>query len=316
VIDAAAIGTPIRSIAIAGASATVLDGSALVVGQPLDAAAIAAEIRRLWRLGVFDDVAIRAHARDDGVAIEIAVRERPVIASVDFAPATVDPWRLRRLRTMVGAIHDPGRVRRTATRLEESLRGDGHWHARVAVTERAGPRGVALCVAIAPGRRYIIDRIEFPGRAALDHAALAGRIAHDTVNRRGGAFRPDLLDLDLVQLEAAYWDAGHAMVRVRKPFVRVDERRARITVIIPVDEGPTFTVGKIAFTGVAAGDEATYRARLAIRSGMRFSRSALRDAFERVRALEKERGRPGNLTPITDVDVNRRRIDITIEVTP
>jgi outer membrane protein insertion porin family len=319
-------GWAIMGVELGGAAtldAQLRPGITLRVGDRLDGDAVAAELRRLWQLGLVDDAVARAVGVAGGVKVELEVRERGVIGAVGFDRregwTAADEPRLRRLRSLAGVIDDPGRIRRTARRLEDELRTAGHWKALVTATRRRGEAGqVAVCVVIEPGQRYRLAPVEFPGAARIPATKLAALIAHDdgAINAAGGAYRADLLDLDLLRIQAEYFDVGHVEVRVGTPVSVVDERQGRIRLTIPVKEGAQYRVGEIRVTGVDATTAAGYARQIRLRAGAVFVRRTLAEDLEAIRAAEVKAGRSGMVTPLTHLDAERATIGLTIEVTP
>jgi outer membrane protein insertion porin family len=317
-------GRPITAVTVTGAptlAGELAREVALAPGDTLTRAAVADQLRRLWAIGLVDDAAAHVTAAGaHGVVLELRVRERARIRAVTIERrGDVADRRLRRLRALEGVIDDPGRSDRTAHRLEDDLRNLGHWRAAVATRRRAAAGGgVELCVGIAAGPRYVIASIGFPGSAAMPTARIAAELArgNGAINAVGGVYRGDLLGDDLERILAAYHDLGHVMAKFEQPRFTVDERRARIAIEIPVDEGDRFTMGAIDVTGVDAARAARYRALAGLAPGAVFSRSALRAGIDRIAAAEQRDGRPGAVEPITHLDVERRTIGIELEVAP
>jgi len=294
---------------------------ALHAGDPLDRGAIDDQLRQLWRLGLLDDARAEVEPTGaDGVRVALVVHPRAIVTGLDLdIRGSLEPAKLRRLRALAGVLDDPGRARRTAQRLEDELRGDDHWHARVVAVDRKADDGsIRLCVGVDAGRRYQIKHLRFPGALALDPRQLAAMVKQrdGRINAVGGAYRADLLDADLLRIQAAYFEIGRVMVHVGAPVMTVDEAHATIDVSIPVEEGKKFAIGAIAFTGVAPELVASYRTLLGVREGTVFARMALATGLERIREAERKAGRGGNVEPMTSIDVEAARIDLTLEVTP
>ena len=320
-------GRSIVKVAVRGPAVLAdanLDGAiGTKAGDVFDPQAIARDVRRLWRLGVASDVRVDATPEAGGVAVVFAVDAAPLVRTMTIDPVPLDDGddgaREAHLRAMAGAIYDPMRLHRAGHRLEEELKSSGHMKALVAVrARRAGPGLVDVCVASAPGPRYVIDRIEFPGARRIEAGTLRAlvRRASGKIDAPGGAYRAELLDEDLPKIDAAYYDAGMVMVKVGAPQVVIDERRARVVVKVPIVEGSVYKLGAIAWKGVAPGDLARYRRELGVKSGDVFTRSAVAAGLDRLRSLERDRGRTGDVTPETAVDPARAVIDLTIEVAP
>src|SRR5690349_20181708 len=316
-------GLPITSVALIGApnlGEALRAAIVLSAGEPLDPDAVGDQLRRLWQVGLIDEAAARAIPDGDGVRVELVVHERAIIAGLDLdVRGALEPGKLRRLRALAGALDDPARAHRTAQRLEDELRTEGHWRARVvAVDRRTADGDVRLCVGVAAGPRYRIASVRFPGARAIGGGRLRALIAQQNgdINAIGGAYRADLLDLDLQRIQAEYWDAGRVMVKVGAPVADIDDAHATIDLSIPVDEGKQFSVGSVGFTGVAPALVPAYRSLLGVREGAVFERSELAAGLDRIRDAEVQAGRTGNVQPVTSIDMETARIDLMLEVTP
>jgi outer membrane protein insertion porin family len=322
--EPALAGLPIVRVAVRGpaslADANLAGALATKVGDVFDREAIDRDVRRLWRLGVVSEVRIDATRERLGVAITFVVDAAPLVRTMTTDPVPDDDGaREAHLRAMAGGIYDPMRLHRAGHRLEEELKSIGHMKAAVAVrARRAGPGLVDVCVAAAPGPRYVIDRIDFPGARRIDQDALRAlvRRASGDIDAAGGAYRAEMLDEDIMKIDAAYYDAGMVNVKVGSPVVVIDEGRARVVVKVPIVEGDVFRIGAIAWKGVAAGDVARYASELGVKSGDVFTRTALATGLDKLRSLERDRGHKGDVDPATAIDTTRHVIDLTIEVAP
>lgn len=316
-------GEKVVEVELIGAS-TLADrlrpGIVLAPGDVLTRRAIRDEIRRLWQLGLIDDAAVRVVRVAGGVKVELVVHERGLIAGVDIERhGRIADLRLRRVRSLAGVIDDPARAQRTARRLEDELRTDGHWKAQVIARRRRTADGeLRLCVGIAPGPRYQLAAVTFPGATALKPKQLAQLIAqaNGAINAVGGAYRADQLDVDLQRIQAAYYEIGHVMIQVGEPVTVVDDKQARIRLSIPVTEGKRFKIGKVELKGVDPALVPGYRALLGIQPGTVFVRTALAEGMARLREAERKAGRSGEVTPLTTVEVDTATIGLTLEVAP
>ena len=67
------------------------------------------------------------------------------------------------------------------------------------------------------------------------------------------------------------------------------------------------------FTGALAADQATYLRLLGQRTGAVFSRSAMMQGFERIRAMQEKLGKPiKEIAPDTDIDAEKKTVALTI----
>ncbi len=286
----------------------VLAVTELKPGARVSRAAIADDLKRIWALEAFADVAARLTPARRGVALDWIVIERPrvgrVVVDGGHAP--------RRVLAMRGGVHDPVRVSRVAEAVRLQLEHQGHLRARVKTgARRAGDR-IDLCVAVRPGPRFLVGRVEFPGsgRVAADELRRQLHTRDGHINAPGGVYRADLLAADQPYLLALYYERGMIDARVGEPKVTTDGRR--LVISIPVHEGPVYRLGKLAVSGAPAAERARLLGSLA--PGQPFARSRVAEAETRMRDWLQARGRPDQVQPITAVDAARRTIDITFEL--
>jgi len=288
------VGT-IASIAIEGAPAIapLLRGVIEThTGEALAEAPLAADLRRLWALGVLADVRVDARATAAGIAVVFAVTPEPPIAAVHGADAP----ELRRLRYLAGAPFEPRRIARIAGEIEAAYVRDGHVDARVEVRRRRSHE-VELCVDAKPGPQVTIRSLTFPGSHAVPEVTLLGVLHGKGVNHPGGTYDAGALERDNLWLLAEYFDRGMLEARVDPP--RVTRRGDRLDIAIPVSEGPVFRIGALRGFVLPRG----------VASGEVFARSKL---VAGLNALDEQLD--ATVTPITKLDTDARRVDMTFTV--
>lgn len=128
-----------------------------------------------------------------------------------------------------------------------------------------------------------------------------------------GALSQEALDRDVLVLSAFYLDRGYANVKVGTPEVRL----SRNEISIPIEEGPMFTMGAVAFTGDLTGGLQHHLAMLQARPGITFSRTMIADDRETLSTYYQDNGyADANVIPLTTVDLSNHTISLTFEITP
>ena len=262
------------------------------VGMELSVAPLAADIRRLWKLGVIEDARV---AVDEGDVTFVLTPRRLVTSVVQKGGDELAQSRFRRL---AAAPFEPSRIRRMAEALQESYIREGRLDAQVEARQRVHATGVDICVATNPGPRITIAKLEFPGAKAVSEQALR-KILHGkeaNVNRPGGAFDEAALAYDEIFLQLEYWERGYAQISIGKP--KVTRHGKRLHVAIPVTEGPLYRIGTV-----------TAPVPVTLRRGEVFRRSRVVKVME-----ELQKHSVTNVLPQTHIDQEARIIDITYEV--
>jgi outer membrane protein insertion porin family len=136
-------------------------------------------------------------------------------------------------------------LRRRARALEERLRRDGQFEARVdpePPTWDAATNTVSVTLQVTQGPRY---QVELRGVAALRESRLTGRL---TFADAGVADEGEIAT-SARQLEAAYREEGYHFVRVSGVLESLGETPV---IVFDVTEGPRVTVESVELTGSAA----------------------------------------------------------------
>lgn len=272
------------------------------VGQRFAEAPIEADLAALATLGVLASVA--AEIEPATATLTYAVAPAPIIGRVyGIAP---DTEHLGRLDYLAGSPYDAQRVQRIAAAIERAYVRDGHLDARISVA--TSPATHDLCVRAIPGPRVTLDAVRFPGASHVPEAALLAHLrtagATDRTNHVGGVYAPELLDLDRLRLAAdELWERGMALGTVGEP--RLERHGAHhATLVIPVDEGPVFTIGAIAVPPLFPPPPGLER-------GDRFARSHVEAAQG---ALQELVGDRGTVAIATAVHADRAQIDLTFSI--
>lgn len=312
------------------------------VGEVFERAAVAADIRRLWRLEVLADVQVLMIPESDGVALTYRVAERPLIGDISVIvdgrarrPDNADRhW--RRIWLMRGGVYEPWRLRRAADYALSRYRDDGHLRARarVATGPEFGPesdvggelgRGVrsagsapmSVCFAAELGPKYQLQDIAFTGNQKLSDQTLRAELqnAEGKVNVRGGRYRPDWLVRDLVRVQALYYERGYLTAELGAPELELDDERSVARVVVKVEEGPQFRYGAIEIVGEPAGPRSGYRKLFAGRPGDVFVRSQVMAWIRELERRERTAGRESaRVTPLTEVHRERQVVDLRIQI--
>ena len=272
-------------------SATLRAAVKTRAGQTFGDAPLKEDVRRLWALGMLEDVALEAR----GGEVAFVVAPSPRVFDIELHAA--DRNSVRRFALLRGAPFEPRRIDRMAEALRTLHVRAGRLDARVTVGRKSRRTGVGLCVAVEPGPQVTVDSIAFPGRRAVPASVLVKAM---TGYQRGGLYDEAALQIDELRVSAEYWDRGYANVRVGSH--KVVRTGTKLRIEIPITEGDLYRIGSI---------RAPYARGLAlpIQRGDLFSRTKIADARDLV---AKHLG-ASHVVPLTKIDVDRRTIDLTFE---
>lgn len=286
----------------------------LRAGAPLDTDAVTRDLRALLELEAVENVSIEAERAGDDVVLRYVIQERRLVGDVTYRGHTpAGHW----VPLAKGELYDAARVARMRADLERNLAASGHLHARVDPRQRAESEHVDLCFVVDAGPKFVVDRIAFSGNQQIPHRELAP-LVHSHANRAnatGKPYREDLLEADLMHVQALYYERGHLGVKVgpvrAMSSVDPDGKRGHVIVDIPIQEGPVYRIRKLHFAGVDPRAAAEYDARLGVKVGDVFNRTKVVSGLAEIRKVHHV-----ELTPRTDLDPGRGEIDVVFDVKP
>jgi outer membrane protein insertion porin family len=269
-------------------------------GMDIVEAPLGDDLKKLFRLGVVEDASVEF----DGGTVRFVIVPRKTIHEVTRVGG--DTLAQARFRQLEDTTFEPARLRRMADALRDSYVREGRLDAQVEARQRTHERGVDVCVAIEPGPRITISKLEFPGRKAMPKAKVIDAMTKNGLNRVGKLYDEVTFEHDELLISALYWDHGYANVRVRP---RVITRKGKhVEIAVPIEEGPIFRIGKMEAS--SAGIPIALPKVLPIKPGDLFSRSKIVDA----RTVMEQKPGAGYVLITTKVHVDKRTIDLHFEI--
>jgi len=264
-------------------------------GQAYSDDAVRRGIRKLFALGIFEDISTERDEHDGVVDIIIRVQERPRIAKFVFngnvKKSTSDLE--KKLFIRVGEAYSPAAVHTQIDTLLKLYTDDGY--AQAAITPFADTledgHAVAVRFEVHEGEKVKISDIEIVGVTAFQTKVLRKQLkTKQTGMFGGGELKDENFDLDNQKIEAYYHNHGYKDARVIGHEFKPGDTPKHLTYVITVDEGQHYRFGKITWSGatVVPQDELsrTWRPRM----WSEYDASAVEHAQGDVYAAYAERG--------------------------
>ena len=291
--DAAHQGAPIvRSIDVQYTGpatisrARVLAQMRTKVGLPYSDTVAEDDIRTLYNTGQFQNVRIFGQPEGDGVKVIVVVQTRAMLNEIQIDGATrISPKKLR--KNLGVKLNTPLReedLEKGRQKIVETYQA--HGFNDVDVTVHVEPidatRGTSRAVyTVNEGIKGSITSVRFEGNAHFSDRVLRKQMKTRQktifafVDKSGRLDETQLQD-DLQKIREFYQNHGYVDVAVR------DVRKERtsggaLQIVIVVDEGPLYHVGKISFVGYKATNEQKLRALLKMKEGDVYSAKAIKD---------------------------------------
>jgi outer membrane protein insertion porin family len=281
------------------------------VGQPFDEQAIDADMRALWADGRVEDVMVTREQQGARSALVYTVRMRPRVVAFDVElvgdagkalngvvlerPSTADP---RSLKAMVSAA-----VRQ--------MYAQGYRHVRIDHEIKPREGGVAIALRVEPGPRAVVKGVRFVGPGP-DRARELSTVL---LTAPGEPLAQDKLERDVLMVQANAYDHGLLEVQVDEPEIIETGGGAAVEVVLRVNEGPVYRLGKVTFKGDLIGPVATYERDLwTSKKGAIFSRSVVAADIDRIKRFHESRGSLVEVTPETQIDKAKGTVDLTLQI--
>lgn len=263
--------------------------------QPFSADRLAEDARRLLRTGKFVDVQTRLHFENGQLIVTFSVRERSVIASIDFVGNK--KYSDRRLRKKidldVGEPMNRFAVQQAGDAIAQTYKDAGYADVQVLIDENLLRAEQRLVFNIEEGSRVRVKKIKFEGNEAFADKLLKPKITtkrHIPIFRTGD-FNPDRAESDAAAIQNFYRDQGYLDARVSYRSESTGSGGDLILTYI-IEEASLYTAEEISFEGNRAftRDELQAMIRLEPDNTMR------RDFLEKdLATLKEEYGRIGYL---------------------
>jgi outer membrane protein assembly factor BamA len=156
-----------------------------------------------------------------------------------------------------------------------------------------------------------VSAIAFDGRKVLAERELLAAV-HSHV---GEPWRQDVVERDELLLTEVAFDHGLITAKVHAEPV-TPTADGRVTLRFTLEEGPVFTIGALSLKGVPAADQKHLLDSLETRPKQTFVRSQIKRDLQRLEHSGRAHGVTLEVTPVTQVDTAKKKVDITFELTP
>src|SRR5438309_4213316 len=291
--DAAHQGAPIvRSIDVQYTGPATISRARVLaqvrtkIGLPFSDIVAEDDIRTLYNTGQFQNVRIFGQPEGDGVKVIVAVQTRTMLNEIQIDGATrISPKKLR--KNLGVKLNTPLReedLEKGRQKIVETYQA--HGFNDVDVTVHVEPidatRGTSRAVyTVNEGIKGSVTSVRFEGNAHFSDRVLRKQMKTRQktifafVDKSGRLDETQLQD-DLLKIREFYQNHGYVDVAVR------DVRKGRtssgaLQIVIAIDEGPQYHVGKLSFVGYKATNEQKLRAVVKMKEGAVYSAKAIKD---------------------------------------
>jgi outer membrane protein insertion porin family len=224
-------------------------------GNLFSEADLSSDIKAIYKMGYFDDVAADVIGTPEGKIITFILKEKSLIAEITFkGNKAIDRGEIEGALTFkVRQILNPEKIVTSIEKIKSLYDNKGYYNAEIKHTvEKVRGKDIRVIIDITENERLYIKKIAFEGNHAFTDKELKNMM---TTTEWGilhfftdsGVLKKDQLKQDTGKLNAHYLNHGFINAQVGDPEITYDKKG--IYVKIPIVEGKQFKVGKVDITG-------------------------------------------------------------------
>lgn len=235
------------SIRVVSADGKVLQadprGLAVQAGHPLDAEQVASSIRSLYRSGNYADLRAVTYAEGEGVRLDFVARQNFYFSQVLIHGLKAPPTEASAVASMqlsLGQTYREQDVKDAATRLQDTLREEGLYQAKLSVEEQPHPetRELDVVVNLNPGPRVRVKKIDLINNSEYRDSEILARFKL----RPGSELTIGRVQSGMDRIRKFLEKRGHLSAGVSARRGEYDPADNTLALVVEVTEGPRVTV--------------------------------------------------------------------------
>ncbi len=292
------------------------------VGDVFNEALLSEDLQAIYAMGWFDDVRVEVEKTVDGNTVIFIVKEKPTIREINFAGNMVldDDTLKENVDITSGSILNIFKIRRNI-KIIESLYKDKNYH-NVKVIYKIDPlenNQANLEFAIEEGEKVRIKTITFDGNSAYDSDELKKLMETSEKGffswlTSSGELNNENLQQDIFKLTAYYQNNGYAEARVGEP--EVEYKDEWIYIVIKINEGPRFKMGRIDLSGDFIVPKKELIKSVRVGEEVYYNRNVIRQDVLTLTDIYADKGYAhADVVPEIKTDPEKLTVDITFHIT-
>lgn len=253
------------------------------VGAPLSSATVRDDIKKLYKLGLFEDVTADTERTPEGVILIYRVKEKPIVADLrirgnkDIKSDKI----LEVIDVKEGRIIDLNKVKQSQEAISALYSQNGLVGTVVDYSiEPEGEGSVSVTYQIKEGKKAYIKKVIFVGNEKLKTKIVKKGLYSKPKGMfsfisKKGLYNQQEIDNDSERIRVTYIDNGFLDVKVSKPEITYSDEEKGYIITFKIDEGDQYKVSDLSFVGDMIVPEEELRAILELKSGEIFRGSLL-----------------------------------------
>jgi outer membrane protein insertion porin family len=214
-------------------------------GAVFQAKELSEDLKRVYKMGFFDDVRIEAEDGTEGKSVVFKVKEKPTIRKITFEGNDVydDDEILKNVTLNTGSILNIFRIKENIKRIEDLYKEKNYHTVQVTYRVESLENNQAdLEFVVAEGKKLLIRSIDFKGNSRFTDEELKKLMK---ISEKGffswitssGELNREDLEQDMGRIQAFYHNKGYIEAKVDQPEVAFEEDRISIAVKLKSKRG-------------------------------------------------------------------------------
>lgn len=291
--------------------------------EPLSTQQLRKDLRSIYEMGFFTDVIVDVKDAEGGKEVIFIVVEKPSIRNIGISGnAKIEASKIReKIDIAPGAILKMEQLKQTADSIKELYSSKAYYRAKIEhrINYLDGNQ-VDVEFIIEEGEKGYIKKIRFHGNKHIGARKLR---KYMRTKKKGwfwwitkrGIWDDEMLDADLQNLQALYFDDGYIQVKIDKPEITISKDGKSIYIDITIHEGEQFKIGEIDFKGDILTTRKKLQEQLDLKTGEVYSASVLQKDIRKITDLYADEGYAYvDITPLTSKDSEKRIIHLTFDI--
>lgn len=303
---------------------TVFEAFPVSSGEQVDSKTLALATRKLFKMGLFDDIKL---LRDGNVLI-VQIIELPTITKIEItgnkaiqSDALLDG--LKQSGLAEGLVFKRSTLERIALELERQYVAQGRYDAKITTEVESLPRNrVALNIKVKEGSIATIESINIIGNHAFDVATLRKQMQLQTAGfwsfySSDNKYSREKLAADLEKIRSYYLDRGYIRFNIESTQVSISPDKEGVYITINLSEGEVYNINEVKLAGNLILKKEELERLLLLKKDDVFSRQRVTYTNE---LISKRLGNEGytfaKADGIPKIDDENRLVDLTFFVEP
>ncbi len=267
------------------------------VGDPFSSLVFDQDLKKIAE--DYDQVDPAISQDSAGLHITLKVWARPSISSIQWEGNTHIPTKTlqKELSIKKGAIFNVTSFNQSLQKVREYYLKQGYFesHITYTVSHKKEDNSVDISLSVYEGSPGIIDRLQFEGFTSQEESDVLSKLYTSTYNRLvswftgSGTYKEEMVEQDLLTMTSYFQDKGYADARVHIESLP-SPKEGRIILVIHVDKGELYHVGKISFKGNKMFTDEAVEKQFLVHPGDIYSPERLRETAQAIKDLYGRKG--------------------------